>query len=388
MEAMDLTMIENIEFEEKVDIDDLVLPSKPMKMAVIEINDTKQEPIEEEKKQNAFQSDHDEGKKFKLNMEKNILELYEELDKEKSENPMMNLRQRRSIKIRQLIGEYDDHNNQMLSEIMSLKAKIVDVTEENKISMTLNAKTVNSLIKMHEKTQEALDEKTNEIANIKQQLQSVKNTNQELSQEILELKMNKNNDSVERNQEIKPFSCKYCDKSFFQVHEVKKHIKIHKFISEVNDEATEKLSSKKGDEKNLKKRKQSLQENESEESKRQCTELMCDTCKKQYTRKQDLQRHIASVHEGLKPFSCQSCDSKFPNNQNLKKHIATVHEGKKPFNWGSFKCQTCDSSFANNRNLKNHISVVHEGQKPFKCQSCKYTCAAKYNLDVHVRKYH
>ena len=42
METMDLTMIENIEFEEKVDIDDLVLPSKPMKMAVIEINDTKQ----------------------------------------------------------------------------------------------------------------------------------------------------------------------------------------------------------------------------------------------------------------------------------------------------------------------------------------------------------
>ena len=88
MEHMDLTMIENIEFEEKVDIDDM-----------------KQEPIEEQKKQNAFQLDHDEGKKFKLNMEENILELYEEFDKEKSENPMMDLRQRRSIKLRQLIGE-------------------------------------------------------------------------------------------------------------------------------------------------------------------------------------------------------------------------------------------------------------------------------------------
>ena len=183
----------------------------------------------------------------------------------------MDLRQRRSIKIRELIGEYDDHNNQMLSEIMSLKAKIADVTEENKISMTLNAKTVNSLIKMHEKTKEALDEKTCEIANMKQKLQSVKNTNQELSQEILELKMNKNifanDDSVERNREIKPFSCKYCDKSFFQVHEVKKHIKIHKFISEVKDEASEKPSSKKEDEKYLKKRMQSFQENEFDESK-------------------------------------------------------------------------------------------------------------------------
>ena len=51
METMDLTMIESIEFEEKVDIDDIVLPSKPMKMAVIEIKDIKQEPIEEQKKQ-------------------------------------------------------------------------------------------------------------------------------------------------------------------------------------------------------------------------------------------------------------------------------------------------------------------------------------------------
>ena len=272
MEHMDLIMIENIEFEEKVDIEDPILPSKPMRMAVIEIKDIKQEPIEEQKKHSAFQLDHKEGKKFKLIMEENILELYEEFDKEKSENPMMDLRQRRSIKIRQLIGEYDNHNNQMLSEIMSLRAKVVDVTEENKISMTLNAKTVNSLIKMHEKTQEALDEKTNEIANLKQQIQSVKKTNQELSQEILELKMNKNSDSVERNQQFKPFLCKYCDKSFFQVHEVKKHIMIHKFNSEVKDDATEKPSSKKGDEKNLEKRRQSLQK-----SKRQYIKSTCDT---------------------------------------------------------------------------------------------------------------
>ena len=78
-----LTMMENVEFEEKADIEDLVLPSKPMKMADVEINDIKEEPIEEQKKQNTFQLDHDEGKKFKLNMEEDILKLYEELVKEK-----------------------------------------------------------------------------------------------------------------------------------------------------------------------------------------------------------------------------------------------------------------------------------------------------------------
>ena len=125
-------------------------------------------------------------------MEEAISELYEELDKEKCKNPMMDLSQIRSLKIRQFtetIGKYD---NPMLREIASLKAKLVEVTEEHKSSMTLNAKTVNSLIKMHEKTQEALEVKTNELAKIKQELQSVNITNQELLQKNQELKMNKN----------------------------------------------------------------------------------------------------------------------------------------------------------------------------------------------------
>ena len=51
--------MENIEFEEKVDIDDLVFPSKPMKLSEIEINDIKKEPQEEEKQNASFESDHD-----------------------------------------------------------------------------------------------------------------------------------------------------------------------------------------------------------------------------------------------------------------------------------------------------------------------------------------
>jgi hypothetical protein len=96
METMDLqsnlAMMKNIEFEEKVDIDDLVFPSKPMKSAEIEINDIKQETLEEEKKDSALKSDHDESKKFKLKMEENILKLFEELDKDKYDHPTTNFR--------------------------------------------------------------------------------------------------------------------------------------------------------------------------------------------------------------------------------------------------------------------------------------------------------
>ena len=122
-------------------------------------------------------------------MEKAILELYEELDKEKSENPMIDLSKRRSLKIRQFIETFGNNDHQMLQEIDSLKAKLVEVTEEHKVSLTLNLKTVNSLVTMHEKTQEALDEKTNELAHIKQELQRVNATHQELLQKIQESKI-------------------------------------------------------------------------------------------------------------------------------------------------------------------------------------------------------
>ena len=80
---------------------------------------------------------------FKLKMKKGILKLCQELDKEKSENPMMDISQTKALKIRQFIetiGEYDEYGNQKLQDIVSLKAKIVEVTEEHKIAMSLNAK--------------------------------------------------------------------------------------------------------------------------------------------------------------------------------------------------------------------------------------------------------
>ena len=141
-----------------------------------------------------------------------------------------------------------------------------------------------------------------------------------------------------------------------------------------------------GEKKNIdkSKRKKSLQENENEfeESKRK-RKYRCDICEKHYSKSSNLQRHIASVHEGLKPFSCPSCDYKCVSKTGLKTHIAGVHDGLKPF-----KCQTCDSNFASKGCLQKHISNVHDGEKPFKCELCEYTCAAKYTLDVHMKSTH
>ena len=36
--------------------------------------------------------------------------------------------------------------------------------------------------------------------------------------------------------------------------------------------------------------------------------------------------HIASVHEGKKPFKCEICDDQFELKHELNEHIASVHE--------------------------------------------------------------
>ena len=170
MDSIDsqLALADNIEFEEKVDIETLVFPSKPMNIPKTEFTDMEEEMFENAKPLN---KEINNGKNYsKLKMEEGILKLCQELDKEKSENPMMDISQTRSLKIRQFvetIGEYDEYENQKLQEIVSLKAKIMEITEEHKIAMSLNAKNMNSIVKMHEKAQEALDDKSNEIINIK-----------------------------------------------------------------------------------------------------------------------------------------------------------------------------------------------------------------------------
>ena len=48
-------------------------------------------------------------------------------------------------------------DHQMLTEIVSLKARIVKNTDEHKIAMFQNTKTVKSIVKMHKETVKFMD---------------------------------------------------------------------------------------------------------------------------------------------------------------------------------------------------------------------------------------
>ena len=93
--------------------------------------------------------------------------------------------------------------------------------------------------------------------------------------------------------------------------------------------------------------------------------FQCDKCNSFFKSKQNLKRHIASVHEEKKSFKCDICDYSCSQKGDLNKHVASVHEGKKPF-----QCNICSVNFALNAKLKEHIASVHEGKKPFQCSIC------------------
>ena len=155
--------------------------------------------------------------------------------------------------------------------------------------------------------------------------------------------------------------------------------------------------------------------------------MKCDICDYSFSQKDNLQRHLASVHEKKKPFKCDNCDYSFSEKGSLKKHLESVHEKKKPF-----KCDTCDTIFTRQTSLKRHIlknhitekklenihaktdinmirkthvceicdkvfrrkdhyqkhKAVHEGKKPFQCERCSKRFPTKFKLNLHIASVH
>ena len=92
---------------------------------------------------------------------------------------------------------------------------------------------------------------------------------------------------------------------------------------------------------------------------------ICEICCKTFSGMGSLKIHIASIHEGKKPFKCNICDYSCNQKSDLTKHVLSVHEGKK-----SFKCNICDAGFTHKANLNKQIDAVHKEKKKFKGTIC------------------
>ena len=57
----------------------------------------------------------------------------------------------------------------------------------------------------------------------------------------------------------------------------------------------------------------------------QGNQFICGKCNKQFTRKDVLEQHSASIHEGVR-YSCYQCDYKATQKSNLRRHISRNHQ--------------------------------------------------------------
>ena len=105
-------------------------------------------------------------------------------------------------------------------------------------------------------------------------------------------------------------------------------------------------------------------------------------CGALFTRRDRLNIHISTVHEGKKPFECDKCDQKYSHPADLRYHISqenmiflkNVKESLKHIKWKNIlkvymrdrnsKCFICYACFTANSSLKSHNEAVQERQSP------------------------
>ena len=102
----------------------------------------------------------------------------------------------------------------------------------------------------------------------------------------------------------------------------------------------------------------------------------CNVCHKSFKRKVALDDHV-KIHK--KTFQCETCGAYFSHATSLKAHIDFKHLGK------YVECKECGKKLSRNMTLLKHVRLVHRKIKPFICSVCGFTCAARKELNEHVR---
>ena len=104
--------------------------------------------------------------------------------------------------------------------------------------------------------------------------------------------------------------------------------------------------------------------------------VKCNICGTNFAQMDNMNKHMASVHEGKKPFKFNVCCAQLVQKNVLNTNVETIHEGKKPF-----KCDICDARFAKKVALKSHV-VASE------CNTCDCEFNRQMEKVHHGKKFH
>ena len=100
------------------------------------------------------------------------------------------------------------------------------------------------------------------------------------------------------------------------------------------------------------------------------TVFSCDVCKKVFSSKGNLSKHI-SLHKPRASLTCNVCSKSFAERGNLKKHMI-IHDKMKE----NYKCSVCHKLFLSNARLEKHMNFH------YKEMTLLYTCTVPAELAV------
>ncbi|NXX55037.1 ZN652 protein, partial [Scopus umbretta] len=176
----------------------------------------------------------------------------------------------------------------------------------------------------------------------------------------------------------KKFSCEICEKKFYTMAHVRKHMVAHTkdmpFTCETCGKSFKRSMSLKV---------HSLQHSGEKPFKCEVRSCACPHPASCQTGTNppiwgNLRSHM-SIHIGHKQFMCQWCGKDFNMKQYFDEHMKT-HTGEKPY-----ICEICGKSFTSRPNMKRHRRT-HTGEKPYPCDVCGQRFRFSNMLKAHKEK--
>ncbi|NWY67211.1 ZN652 protein, partial [Erithacus rubecula] len=168
----------------------------------------------------------------------------------------------------------------------------------------------------------------------------------------------------------KKFSCEICEKKFYTMAHVRKHMVAHTKDMPFTCETCGKSF----------KRSMSLKVHSLQHSGEKPFKCEVRSWQGPHT---DLGKDLpllgAFIHIGHKQFMCQWCGKDFNMKQYFDEHMKT-HTGEKPY-----ICEICGKSFTSRPNMKRHRRT-HTGEKPYPCDVCGQRFRFSNMLKAHKEK--
>ena len=109
----------------------------------------------------------------------------------------------------------------------------------------------------------------------------------------------------------------------------------------------------------------------------------CDdqNCEKVFVNNSKMRRHYKSVHE-RQTYPCDLCQFQAARSDQLKRHVRRVHERVK------YPCDQCEFQAAWPHGLVQHKRNRHELGPRYPCSQCHYQTADQTNLRRHIEAKH